>query len=161
MSAGDGTLGQRFRDEEIIYRQGEPGDRMYVIQKGVVEVLQRSGDKEFCLAELGAGDFFGESALFDGRLRSTTVRAAGDVWVYTLQRDTLLRRFHEDPSLAFQLIQQLSARVKELRGSLVREADVPLASRLVPSGGSAHGKPRAHRRCAATRKPGQVRSEPS
>ena len=123
MSKGDGILGQRFKDEQIIYRQGDRGDCMYVIQRGNVEVLQRRGDKEFCLAELGAGDFFGESALFDGRSRSNTVRAAGDVWVYSLQRDTLLRRFHEDPSLAFKLVQQLSGRVNKLQGALVREVE--------------------------------------
>jgi flavin-dependent dehydrogenase len=119
---GTGVLGKRFEDGEIIVRQGEPGDCMYVVEKGTVEVLQREGDKEFCLTELGPGDFFGETAIFEGETRSTTVRAVGEAWVYSLQRDSLLRRIHEDPSLAFGLIQQMSYRIRELERALLSRA---------------------------------------
>ncbi len=121
---GTGVLGQKFEDDEIIVRQGEPGDCLYVVQRGKVEVLQRQGDKEFCLAELGPGDFFGEMAIFEGEMRPATVRAVGEVWVYSLERDSLLRRIHEDPSLAFGLIQQMSYRIRELERALVARASI-------------------------------------
>jgi len=116
---GTGVLGNRFQDGEIIVRQGELGDCMYLVEKGTVEVLQREGDKEFCLTELGPGDFFGETAIFEGETRPATVRAVGEAWVYSLQRDSLLRRIHEDPSLAFGLIQQMSYRIRELERALL------------------------------------------
>jgi flavin-dependent dehydrogenase len=76
-----GALGRIFKDGDIIYRQGELGDCMYVIQTGQVEVLQRKGDKEFCLATLGKGDFFGEMALFKEEERPATVRSVGKTTV--------------------------------------------------------------------------------
>jgi CRP/FNR family transcriptional regulator len=96
---------------------------MYVILDGQVEVLRRKGDKEYCLAVLDSGDFFGEMALFEEQLRSTTVRAVGEVSVYTLERVSLLRRIHEDPSLAFRIIEKMSHRIRELEQALVRKAD--------------------------------------
>ena len=117
---GTDALGKCFKDGEIIYRQGERGDCMYVIQKGKAEVMHRDGDKEFLLGELTDGDFFGEMALFEGETRRATVRAVGDAWVYTLERDSLFRRIDEDPSLAFRLIQQMSYRIRELETKLIR-----------------------------------------
>jgi len=123
---GTDSLGKSFEDGEIIYRQGDRGDSMYVIQKGKVEVVQRDGDKEYCLAELSDGDFFGEMALFEGERRRATVRAVGEVWVYTLERDSLFRRIQEDPSLAFKLIQQMSYRIRELETTLVRKTKLAM-----------------------------------
>ena len=122
---GTGVLGRQFEDGEFIVRQGELGDCMYVVQKGTVEVLRREGDKEYCLRELGPGEFFGETAIFEGETRPTTVRAVGEVWVYSLERDSLLRRIHEDPSLAFGLIQQMSYRIRELERALLSRAGDP------------------------------------
>jgi CRP-like cAMP-binding protein len=123
---GTDALGKCFKDGEIIYRQGERGDCMYVIQKGKVEVVHRDGDREFCLAEMTDGDFFGEMSLFEGETRGATVRAIGDTWVYTLERDSLFRRIDEDPSLAFRLIQQMSYRIRELETKLVRTSRVAI-----------------------------------
>ncbi len=112
------TLGKLFRDGEIIVRQGEMGDCMFVIQEGGVQILQRKGDKEYCLAELGEGDCFGEMALFEQEVRSATVRARGDVRVLTVDKRMFLRRVHEDPSLAFNILQKMSHRVRELNEAL-------------------------------------------
>ncbi len=123
--AGTGVLGRQYEDGEIIVRQGEPGDSMYVVQRGTVEVLRREGDREYCLRELGPGEFFGETAIFEGETRPATIRAVGEVWVYSLERDSLLRRIHEDPSLAFGLIQQMSYRIRELEQTLLNRVDLP------------------------------------
>lgn len=127
--AGTGVLGRQYEDGETIVRQGEPGDSMYVVQTGTVEVLRREGDKEYCLRELGPGEFFGEAAIFEGETRPATVRAVGEVWVYSLERDSLLRRIHEDPSLAFALIQQMSYRIRELERALLSRVGVPEGGR--------------------------------
>ena len=120
-----GALGKRFQDGDVIYRQGEPGDKMYVIQQGRVEVLQRRGGHEFLLEELKDGDFFGEMEMFEGGLRHATMRASGLTFVYALERDSLLRRIHEDPSLAFRLIQQMAYRIRDLEDSLMRTTSPP------------------------------------
>jgi len=117
-------LGRLYQDGEIIFRQGDPGDCMYIIQLGQVEVMQRKGDKEFCLGVLGKGDFFGEMALFGQAVRSATVRSLGGASVLTLEKKGLLRKIHEDPSLAFTMLKKMSDRIQELEALLVRYGDL-------------------------------------
>ena len=113
-----GALGKLLQDGEVIVRQGEIGNCMYVIQQGQVEVLLRKGDADVCVAVLGEGDFFGEMALFDQEVRSATVRARGEVRILTLEKRTFLRRIHQDPSLAFRMLEKMSRRVRKLNDSL-------------------------------------------
>lgn len=113
-----GALGKLLQDGEVIVRQGEVGNCMYVIQQGQVEVLLKKGDADVCVAVLGEGDFFGEMALFDQEVRSATVRARGEVRILTLEKRTFLRRIHEDPSLAFRMLEKMSRRVRKLNETL-------------------------------------------
>lgn len=110
-----GALGKVYRDGEVIIRQGNSGDSMYVIQGGRVEVIQQTdqGDEQH-LAFLDAGDFFGEMAVFEKELRSATVRAAGEARVLKIDKKTLLRRIQEDPLLAVNLLKTMSHRIREL-----------------------------------------------
>ena len=118
MSKGD--LGKIYRDGEVIIRQGDPGDCMYVIQEGKAEVLREANGMEVQLAVLNEGDFFGEMAIFDHEVRSATVRAAGEVRVLTIDKRTFLRRITEDPSVAFRIVEKMSHRIRELDAELVR-----------------------------------------
>lgn len=113
-----GALGKSYADSEVIVRQGELGNCMYVIQQGQAEVLLSKGDKQVCVAVLGEGDFFGEMALFDQEVRSATVRARGEVRALTLEKRNFLRRIHEDPSLAFRMLEKMSRRIRELNTEL-------------------------------------------
>jgi CRP/FNR family cyclic AMP-dependent transcriptional regulator len=115
-----GGLGKVYRDGEEIVRQGETGDCMYVIQSGQAEAILGKEGKEVCLAQLSEGEVFGEMALFEQMPRSATVRALGDVRVLTIDKKTFLRRVHEDPSLAFRILQKMSFRIRELDTELVR-----------------------------------------
>jgi len=124
-TGASGLLGKKYGPGEVVYHQGERGHCMYVVQGGEVEVIQRRGDKEFCLATLRDGDFFGEMALFQEEVRSATVRAVTECHVFTLERESLLRRIHEDPSLAFRIIEKMSRRIQDLEGALMRQANTP------------------------------------
>ena len=124
-------LGKLYHDGELIVRQGEQGNCMYVLQQGEVEVLFRDSDKEVCLAVLGEGDFFGEMGLFEQEVRSASVRALGDVRALTVDKKTFLRKVHEDPSLAFNMLQRMSHRVRELNAALVRLGTIPDSRRAV------------------------------
>ena len=108
-------LGRTFNDGELIIRESEYGDCMYVIQSGNVEVIMhRLEGKEVRIAELGEGDFFGEMALFEKEVRSASVKAKGEVTVITVDKKTLLRRIQQDPSLAFRLLEKMSSRIRRL-----------------------------------------------
>ena len=115
-----GGLGKVYRDGEEIVHQGETGDCMYVIQTGQAEAIQGKEGKEVRLAVLGVGDVFGEMALFERMPRSATVRALGDERVLTIDKKTFLRQVHEDPSLAFRILQKMSYRIRELDTELFR-----------------------------------------
>jgi len=115
-----GGLGKIYGNGEEIVRQGETGDCMYVIQTGQAEAIQGKEGKEVRLAVLGVGDVFGEMALFERMPRSATVRALGDVRVLTIDKKTFLRQVHEDPSLAFRILQKMSYRIRELDTELFR-----------------------------------------
>lgn len=109
-----GVLGKVYGDGDVIVRQGKPGDCMFEILEGTVEVLREKEGKETCLAVLSRGDFFGEMAIFEKEVRSATVRAMGEVRAITIDKKTLLRRISEDPSLAFRIIEKLANRIREL-----------------------------------------------
>ena len=109
----NGPLGRDYADGEVIVRQGDMGDCMYVVQAGAVEVVQNDGNGERRLALLRPGDFFGEMAIFARAERSATVRALGGAKVLRLDKRTLLRRIAEDPLLAMNLLEKLSARLRE------------------------------------------------
>jgi len=107
-------LGKMYRDGEVIVREGETGECMYVIQEGQVEVLLEKEGKQARLAVMSEGDFFGEMALIEREVRSATVRALGNVRVLSVDKVTFLRRIHEDPSLAYRILQKMSHRIREL-----------------------------------------------
>ncbi len=109
-----------FKNGEAIIRQGDTGDCMYVIQKGSVEVVVKLNEIETVLAVRNQGDFFGEMAIFNREIRMATVRALGEVRVLSVDRRNLIRRVHEDPSLAYRIIQTLSQRIRELSDEVVR-----------------------------------------
>ena len=115
-----GELGKIYQDGEKIISQGEAGDCMFVIQQGQVEVLSEQEGKEVRLAVRGEGDFFGEMAIFEREVRMATVRAIGLVRVLTVDKKNILQRIHEDPSLAYRMIQTMSRRIRELSGEVMR-----------------------------------------
>ena len=115
-----GALGKIYQDGQVIIRQGEVGDCMYVIQAGEVEVILEADGREIPLTVHGEGDFFGEMAIFDRDVRSATVKALGDARVLTVDKKNFMRRVHEDPSLAFRLVETMSHRIRELGEEVAR-----------------------------------------
>ncbi len=116
---GTGALGTVYPNGAVIVREGEPGNCMYVVQAGKVEVIRGEGDRERRLDVISEGSFFGEMALFETEMRSATVRALGDARVLTIDKRALLRRITEDPLLALNLLKTLSSRLREARRSQV------------------------------------------
>lgn len=70
-----------------VVRQGDAGDKFYLIRQGEIEVLVSSNGQTQRVATLGVGDFFGEAALITGEPRNATVRATNDLEVYTLGKE--------------------------------------------------------------------------
>jgi len=115
-----GTLGRVYEDGEILVRQGEVGDSMFVIQEGEVEVVHERDGRETPLAVIGEGGLVGEMAIFLREPRTATVRAKGRVRALTVDKKNFLRRVNEDPSIAFRIVETLSRRVRELSAEVAR-----------------------------------------
>lgn len=131
MASQSHMLGRLYREGETIYKQGDAGDVMYIVQMGEVEIIQRKGNNEFCLAVLHEGDFFGEMALFGYPTRRATARAAGDgASVISLERKAFLKRLHFDASLAFNMLKSMADRIQHLEKDLVQTTESMLPPEL-------------------------------
>src|SRR6188508_1709703 len=82
---------RRFRRNEVIFHQGDPGDSLHVVASGAVKILLPSAEgEEAIIATLRPGDFFGELALLDGSTRSATASSLEQSETLTLPRPVLM-----------------------------------------------------------------------
>lgn len=99
---------------EIIYREGDPGDSVYIIQDGQVEVLRDIDGENVCLAVLRKGAIFGEAGVLREKPRSTTTRALDAVSLVRISKETFLSTFRRDSPLALPLLRMLCDRLAQL-----------------------------------------------
>jgi CRP-like cAMP-binding protein len=92
---------REFKTGEIVFRTGDPGDALYVVARGVVEVL--NSDDKHTLAELGDGQAFGEMALLTGGTRTATIRAKTDINLLMIDKGDFDRLLADDPFLNEQV----------------------------------------------------------
>jgi small-conductance mechanosensitive channel len=104
-----------FGEGEIIVRQQEAGDSLYIITKGTCEVLLESDSRHFKqVAVLKKGDFFGEMSLLTGEPRSATVRAIEDTEVIMIQKAIFSEILTANSGISEYLGQVLSERQQQL-----------------------------------------------
>lgn len=99
---------ERFNDRYEIIRQGDAGDRLYIVARGNVDVYR--DDSNQLLARLGDGDYFGEMALLSDEPRNATVRAVGSCVCLSLERDRFRQLLIEEPALRKEIEQMAAAR---------------------------------------------------
>ena len=98
---------------EVLFAEGDPGDRMYVIIDGKVKLGQTSSDgRESLLSILGPGEMFGELSLFDPGLRTSTATALTDATVLGLGNEQLRPWLTGRPEVAAALLQALAQRLR-------------------------------------------------
>jgi len=118
-----------------LFRAGDEGDAMYVIERGRVRICVRTTQgHELTLTELGRGDFFGEMALLDGKRRSADAVVAEDARLAVLSREHFLSFVRSSPNVALELLAALANRLRHtdelLRHSATRNVNVEEAARL-------------------------------
>ncbi len=100
------VLGQSLQERplrrgQIICREGDPGEEMFVVRAGSILISKAvTGNVEQVLARIGPGDFFGEMSLFDRSPRSATVQTDSDVTLLALDREGLRRMTELNPKAA-------------------------------------------------------------
>ncbi len=103
---------QVFEDGECIFAEGDTGRDLYIIQSGAVEIRKNTPTGTLKLAQFKKGDFFGEMALLQSIPRYAGAYSRGRTRLLTLQPGGFLLKIRRDPTFAFEMIQQLSERVK-------------------------------------------------
>jgi nitric-oxide synthase len=88
-----------FRAGDVVFEQGAPGERVYLIVDGRAEVRRRENGRETLLAELLPGQFFGELAILHDEPRAATVRAAGDLKTVSLDGAWFRGAIRDTPAL--------------------------------------------------------------
>jgi CRP/FNR family cyclic AMP-dependent transcriptional regulator len=110
---------ESFRDGELIVREGEESREMFVIQQGRVEVSKVVDGQEVVLAVLERGSFFGEMSLLESLPRNASVRAKGNARLVVIEPGSLLMKIRRDPTFAFEMLQHMSRRIRDLDERLV------------------------------------------
>ena len=96
-----------------VFRKGDPGDAMFLIDLGKVRISVTDTDGQTVnLAELGPGDFFGEMAMLDGQGRSATATAVEDARLAKLTREDFLSFMRNDPRVTLELLTSLTSRLR-------------------------------------------------
>ena len=98
---------------QVILQEGSPGREMYVIVRGLVEVVKGHGARETVLARRGRGEFFGEMGLFEASPRFATIRTVKQTRLLEFSERELQAVLHEQPGLLYQAIRVLIGRLRE------------------------------------------------
>ena len=106
-------FGKEFRRGEVLFREGEPGNEMYVIQAGKVNITKTVRETEKILATLGAGEFFGEMSILNNKPRSAGATVAENAKLLVIDPKTFEAMIRGNVEIAVRLIKKLSDRLQE------------------------------------------------
>ncbi len=121
-SSGD-NFTRTFPKNTMIFSENEPGNELYIIQKGRVKITKIVDDNEVLLAMLKAGDIFGEMALLENKPRSASAIAYDDVTLLAVNKENFQMMVKNQPQLITRLTQLLADRIwfiyKQLANTLM------------------------------------------
>jgi CRP-like cAMP-binding protein len=122
---------RRFRRNEVLFHEGDPGDALFIVASGAVKVVVPSEDgEEAILATLRRGDFLGELALLDGAPRSASAVALESTEVLALPRDQFKTLVANEPAIRDALHAALAAELRRLTTHVAELHFLDLAGRL-------------------------------
>lgn len=110
-----------YSDGEMVIREGDSGDSIYVIKEGTTKVISSILGKNIELATLRKGDIFGEVAFLTGRPRTASVIANGHIAVYELNRSLLENMIEQKPEILEYLNEIYHLRTKETENKIKNE----------------------------------------
>jgi len=101
-----------FKAGTVLFEEGQPGDYMYVVTRGEVEIRRKVGETERVLAVLPAGEFFGEMAILNARPRSATAVVRTDSRLLVIEGSTFEAMLRARPEIALRIIKALASRLE-------------------------------------------------
>lgn len=115
-----GRTVSKYRENQIIFSQGDPADSVFYVQEGKVKVtvLSEQG-KEAVVAIHGKGDFFGEGCLTGQLRRLATVSAMAESSIMRLDKATMVRVIHDEPTFSEMFMTYILSRNVRVEADLV------------------------------------------
>lgn len=111
-----------LKSGEILFREGDPGENMYIVVSGELEILKAPDtDNELILNRVPEGEYIGEMSLVTGAPRTASIRAHGDVVLLSMSRAQLMDLLQQHPQLASTMINVLSQRLDNTNVSTFRD----------------------------------------
>src|SRR5512144_2673983 len=101
-------FGREYQPGEVLFREGESGEVMFVMQAGAVRISKAVGGEEKVLAVLGPGEFLGEMAILNGRPRTATATVVEPARCLLLDARTLEAMVSKNTEIAMRLIKKLA-----------------------------------------------------
>lgn len=122
---------------EVLFHTGEPGDRMFVVRQGTIELFTKDKmGQKIVLETPGPGEQFGELALFDGGARTASAAVLEDGEVLTLDREDLLGFVRRHPEAGLDMLAIMTRRIRETNARLAnmtaRNVNEEMEGRLTP-----------------------------
>jgi CRP/FNR family cyclic AMP-dependent transcriptional regulator len=115
------AFGKRFKDKQILIREGDVQQKIFWILSGEVYITRKLADKYKILTTLGKGEIIGEMSFFDKSVRSATVIAKGDLHVLEFSRENFADIYAASPVWARRLITSLAKRIRLMVEKLSRQ----------------------------------------
>jgi CRP-like cAMP-binding protein len=106
-----GEMARSYNKDAIIFCEGEPGDELFIIQKGSVKIVKITDDNEILLAVLKTGDIFGEMALLESKPRAAGAVAYEDSQLMAVNRENFQQMIKTQPQLIARLTTLLAERI--------------------------------------------------
>lgn len=104
-------LAREFPAGTVLFEEGQPGDEMYIVVTGEVELRRQVGASERVLAVLPAGEFFGEMAILNARPRSATAVVRTAARLFVIDGTTFEAMLRARPEIALRIVRSLAMRL--------------------------------------------------
>lgn len=112
----------RFAPDQEIFKEGDPGDGVYIVTSGQVQISAVIGTGERCVfSRVQPGDFFGEMSVLDHQPRSACASAQGETVLCFVPREQMVELLTRSPGLCIKLLQEISRRLREFNQQYLRE----------------------------------------
>jgi CRP/FNR family transcriptional regulator, cyclic AMP receptor protein len=106
-------FGKEFPKGTVLFREGEPGKEMFVLQSGKVAISKKVRDVEKVLATLGPGEFFGEMAIISNKPRNASARVTDDAKLLVIDPKTFEAMIRGNSEISVRMIKKLAERLSE------------------------------------------------
>ena len=119
----------RYRDGEVIVREGQQGSHLYFVLAGGVQIRKEGSQFASGLGKCEVGETFGEMSLVDSHPRSATAIAVGDTEVVCYDRAGFFEAIRQEPEMAVRVIASLSGKLRKTDEDLQKVRAAYLRSR--------------------------------